>query len=91
MSKIVENYKVEGSEWSNALDKAFDKINKKVKIDGFRQGKAPRNIYEKKYGNNLSVKSTCSIPNRCLSTSISSQPLSYRYFIKMHRDDWAAG
>lgn len=50
MSKIVENYKVEGSEWSNALDKAFNKINKKVKIDGFRQGKAPRNIYEKKYG-----------------------------------------
>ena len=44
-----------------------------------------------KYGNNLSVKSTCSIPNRCLSTSISSRPLSYRYFIKMHRDDWAAG
>lgn len=42
-----------------------------------------------KYGNNLSVKSTCSIPNRCLSTSISSRPLSYRYFIKMHRDDWA--
>ena len=35
-----------------------------------------------KYGNNLSVKSTCSIPNRCLSTSISSRPLSYRYFIK---------
>lgn len=50
MSKIVENYKVEGSEWSNALDKAFNKINKKVKIDGFRQGKAPRNVYEKKYG-----------------------------------------
>ena len=50
MSKIVENYKVEGSEWSNALDKAFNKINKKVKIDGFRQGKAPRNTYEKKYG-----------------------------------------
>ena len=50
MSKIVENYKVEGSEWSNALDKAFNKINKKVKIDGFRQGKAPRSIYEKKYG-----------------------------------------
>lgn len=50
MSKIVENYKVEGSLWKEALDKAFDKLNKKAKIDGFRPGKAPRSIYEKKYG-----------------------------------------
>lgn len=42
--------KVEGSEWSSALDKAFNKANKKAKIDGFRPGKAPRNIFEKKYG-----------------------------------------
>lgn len=42
--------KVEGEEWTKALDKAFEKANKKVKIDGFRPGKAPRKIFEKKYG-----------------------------------------
>lgn len=42
--------KIEGKEWQDALDKAFDKANKKVKIDGFRQGKAPKEVFIKKYG-----------------------------------------
>ena len=42
--------KVEGKEWEDALDKAFEKANKKVKIDGFRQGKAPKEVFIKKYG-----------------------------------------
>jgi len=42
--------KIEGKTWMDAQEKAFQKVNKDVKIDGFRQGKAPRNIYEKKYG-----------------------------------------
>ena len=42
--------KIEGKEWEAALDKAFKKANAKVKIDGFRPGKAPKNIYLKKYG-----------------------------------------
>jgi len=42
--------KVEGSEWTEAIDKAFKKANQKAKIDGFRPGKAPREIFEKKYG-----------------------------------------
>ena len=44
------NYKVSGEEWKEAKDRAFNKIVKKVKIDGFREGKVPRNIFEKKYG-----------------------------------------
>lgn len=44
------NYKVSGEEWNEAKDKAFTKIVKKAKVDGFRQGKVPRNVYEKKYG-----------------------------------------
>ena len=44
------NYKVSGKEWEEAKDKAFAKIVKKAKVDGFRQGKVPRNIFEKKYG-----------------------------------------
>lgn len=42
--------KIEGEQWTKAIDKAFVKANKKAKIDGFRPGKAPRNIFEKKYG-----------------------------------------
>ena len=41
---------VEGKEWQEALDKAYEKASKKVKIDGFRQGKAPKEIFLKKYG-----------------------------------------
>ena len=41
---------IDGDEWVKALDKAFDKKNKEVTIAGFRKGKAPRNVYEKKYG-----------------------------------------
>ena len=49
MKKVI-NFKVEGETWTNAQDKAFNKLNKTAKIDGFRPGKAPRNIFEKKYG-----------------------------------------
>lgn len=42
--------KVEGEEWNSALDKAFKKANQKAKIDGFRPGKAPKEIFIKKYG-----------------------------------------
>ena len=49
MKKQV-NYKVSGKEWESAQDKAFTKLNSKAKIDGFRPGKAPRAVFEKKYG-----------------------------------------
>lgn len=44
------NIKIEGEEWNNAIDKAFNKEQKNVKVDGFRKGKVPRNVYEKKFG-----------------------------------------
>ena len=49
MKKVV-NYKVEGKEWEEAKTKAFNKLVKKAKVDGFREGKVPRNVFEKKYG-----------------------------------------
>lgn len=51
-SKNIHEVKVEitGKDWEKKLDETFKKIIKKVKIDGFRPGKAPRNIYEQKYG-----------------------------------------
>ena len=48
--KNVVKLKVEKDSWKKAQDDAFVKLNKKAKIDGFRPGKAPRSVFEKKYG-----------------------------------------
>jgi len=42
--------KIDGENWTEALDKAFKKLNKTAKIDGFRPGKAPKEVFLKKYG-----------------------------------------
>jgi len=43
-------FKIEGNEWGKLQDEAFNKLNKNAKIDGFRPGKATREMFEKKYG-----------------------------------------
>ena len=48
MKKEVK-YTVKGEEWDKAKDKAFNKLNKTHRIDGFRKGKASRSIFEKKF------------------------------------------
>ena len=51
MSNIKElTIKVEGQEWEKALDKAYQRVSKDAKIDGFRPGKAPKEVFLKKYG-----------------------------------------
>ena len=50
MSKKEINIKIEGNDWEKALDKAFTKANAKAKIDGFRPGHAPKEVFLKKYG-----------------------------------------
>ena len=42
--------KIEGEEWEKALDQAFAKRQKTAKVDGFRAGKVPRDIFEKNFG-----------------------------------------
>lgn len=42
--------KIEGEEWTKALDESFKKAQKNVKVNGFRKGKVPRNIFEKNFG-----------------------------------------
>ncbi len=42
--------KIDGTEWTKAIDEAFKKEQKTAKVDGFRKGKVPRNVYEKKFG-----------------------------------------
>ena len=48
MKKEVK-YTVKGEEWDKAKDRAFNKLNKTHRIDGFRKGKASRSIFEKKF------------------------------------------
>ena len=47
---IEKEITIEGKAWEEALDKAFTKLNKKAKIDGFRPGSAPKKVYLKHYG-----------------------------------------
>ena len=42
--------KIDGKEWEAALDEAFKEKQKTVKVDGFRVGKVPRSVFEKKFG-----------------------------------------
>ncbi len=50
-AKNIHEVKVEitGEQWKKKLDETFKKVIKTVKIDGFRPGKAPRSVFEKKY------------------------------------------
>ena len=48
MKKEVK-YTIKGEEWNKAKDKAFNELNKKNKVDGFRKGKVPKNVFEKKF------------------------------------------
>lgn len=41
---------IDGEEWNKIQDNAFEKAVKNVKVDGFRQGKVPKDVFEKKYG-----------------------------------------
>ncbi len=51
MKKNVHEIEIKlDKEWKSALDATFKKKNKDVKIDGFRKGTAPKEIYLKHYG-----------------------------------------
>ena len=41
---------VKGKEWETILDETFKKRVKEVRIDGFRKGKCPKNVYLQKFG-----------------------------------------
>jgi len=55
VEKLSENQvkiaiQLDASEFQGAIKQAFDKVVKNVKIDGFRQGKVPFNIYISRFG-----------------------------------------
>ena len=45
-----ETVKISKEKFEDAIDKAFDKKKGKIKIDGFREGKVPKDVYFKKVG-----------------------------------------
>lgn len=49
MEKEV-NIKIEGKEWEKAIEVSLEKALKNTKIDGFRKGHVPKDIFLKKYG-----------------------------------------
>ena len=46
----VKEVEIKDAEWTKILDAAFEKRNKDLKVDGFRKGKCPKNIYMQKFG-----------------------------------------
>lgn len=52
MSKNTEKItiKIEGKEWEDALDKSFKKNVKEKKVDGFRKGSVPKDVYLNRFG-----------------------------------------
>ncbi len=52
MAKNTEKItiKIEGKDWENALDKSFKKNVKEKKVDGFRKGAVPKEVYLKQFG-----------------------------------------
>ena len=49
-SRVHFEVNVSKDQFEHGLDHAFEVENAKVEIKGFRKGKAPRNIYEAKFG-----------------------------------------
>lgn len=42
--------KIADKDWKDAVEKSFKEKQKNAKVDGFRKGKVPREIYEKNFG-----------------------------------------
>lgn len=56
-SQVVLEFTMEAEEFSKALDKAFEKNQQHFKVPGFRNGKVPRNVVEKVYGEGVLYES----------------------------------
>jgi trigger factor len=52
-NKVKLSVEVEESEFDKAIDAAFRKISREVRIPGFRPGKAPRKVLEQRFGHEV--------------------------------------
>jgi trigger factor len=49
-SRVVMNITVDAAEVDLAWEKAYRKVSERVKVPGFRKGKAPRHLFERHHG-----------------------------------------
>lgn len=49
-NELELTYKISGDEWKKAIEKAYEKNKKNIKMDGFRPGKVPFDVFVKKNG-----------------------------------------
>ncbi len=62
MAKNIHEIEIKlEKEWIEALDKAFKKEVKNVKVDGFRKGAVPKDMFIKKYGIESLYEEACNI------------------------------
>lgn len=61
--KNVKEVKIEvkGKEWEAALDKAFNKKKKDLRVDGFRKGAVPKDVFIKKVGIEALFMDACDV------------------------------
>lgn len=61
--KLTVEFKLNADEWEAEVESAYQKNKGKYKLDGFRQGKIPRKVLEKNYGEFLfyedALSATC--------------------------------
>ncbi len=67
--------KIEGDVWKKACDKAFKNKVKNAKIDGFRKGKVPRDVYEKHYGKDYFITAAEEVVNLAFADALKSSEL----------------
>ncbi len=48
--KLIVEFKLDEKEWEAEVQKSYERNKGKYKLDGFRQGKIPRKVLEKTYG-----------------------------------------
>lgn len=48
--KLIVEFKLNADEWEAEVQKSYERNKGKYKLDGFRQGKIPRKVLEKTYG-----------------------------------------
>ena len=59
--KLIVEFSLNADEWEAELQKAYEKNKGKYKLDGFRQGKIPRKVLEKTYGEFLFYEDALSV------------------------------
>ena len=47
---VEATIQLDSKEWSDSIEKAYQKNKAKYTVQGFRKGHAPRNVIEKTYG-----------------------------------------